>query len=86
MTREELSSFSCALHPSCVPAACVPLTLTNVCSQIDLSGVEECKKSTAPGATEFEIELVTDQRAFRLRAPNKPEMEHWMVKFNHFVG
>jgi c-di-GMP-binding flagellar brake protein YcgR len=55
-------------------------------TQIDLAGVEEVKKSTAPGATEFEIELVTDERAYRFRCPNQAEMEHWMVRLSHFVG
>lgn len=54
--------------------------------KIDLSSVEEVKRSGAPGATEFELELVTDERSYRLRAPNGPEMEHWLVRLGHFVA
>ena len=40
----------------------------------------------AQGATEFEIELCTDERTYRFRAFNHPEMRHWLAVLQHFVA
>ena len=46
---------------------------------IDLKAVHEVRVSEAPGSEEFfEFEIVANDRTFRLRAFNAPEMTHWV--------
>ena len=63
----------------------VYLAASRLTSRLSPSWDQQVRQSTAPGASEFELEIVSEGRTFRFRTFNKPELSHWLTMLSKFA-